>query len=137
MSAGYEILEHTADVGIRARGGSLAEALEAAARGLAELLGAAREGPGERRVLHLSAADPGALAVDLLNELLFLHETEGAGFGDVRVRRAGPADADVEVELVPLPGEQEGVGVKAATYHQLAVEERPDGSVELRVFLDV
>ena len=133
----YEILEHTADVGIRAWGPTLAEALEQAARALVELLGAGLEGPGRTRRIAVEAEDPGALAVEFLNELLFLHETEEAGFGGVRVVRADDRRAEAEVELVPLPGEPEGTAVKAATYHRLAVERRPDGAVELRVYLDV
>ena len=133
----YEILEHTADVGIRAWGPTLAEALEQAARALVELLGAGREGPGRTRRIAVEAEDPGAVAVEFLNELLFLHETEEAGFGGVRVVRADDRRAEAEVELVPLPGEPEGTAVKAATYHRLAVERRPDGAVELRVYLDV
>jgi SHS2 domain-containing protein len=42
---GFELLEHTADVGIRARGATLAEAFEQATLGLAEVLGAMRPGP--------------------------------------------------------------------------------------------
>lgn len=137
MGGGFEVLEHTADVGIRAWGPTLAEALEQAARGLVELLGARAEGPGEARRLAVEADDPGALAVELLNELLFLHETEEAGFAGVRVVGADGRRAEVEVELAPLPGEPEGTAVKAATYHRLAVERRPDGAVEIRVYLDV
>jgi SHS2 domain-containing protein len=47
MVPGFELLEHTADVGIRARGGSLEEAFEQATEGLAEVLGARLpSGPG-------------------------------------------------------------------------------------------
>lgn len=137
MEAGYEVLEHTADVGIRAWGPSLAAALEQAAQGLVALLGVGLEGPGRTRRVTVEAEDPGALAVELLNELLFLHETEEAGFAGVRVVRADDRGAEAEVELVPLPGEPEGTAVKAATYHRLAVERRPDRAVELRVYLDV
>jgi Archease protein family (MTH1598/TM1083) len=38
--AGFELLEHTADVGIRARGATLEEAFEQATLGLAEVMGA-------------------------------------------------------------------------------------------------
>ena len=42
--AGVELLEHTADVGIRARGATLEEAFEQATLGLAEVLGALAPG---------------------------------------------------------------------------------------------
>ena len=48
--AGFELLEHTADVGIRARGATLEEAFEQATLGLAVVLGALMAGgSGGRR----------------------------------------------------------------------------------------
>ncbi len=133
----YEILEHTADVGIHARGRSLEEAFEAAARGLVDILGVWARGPGDVRRVRPEAGDAGALLVDFLNELLFLHETEGAAFVSVRVLSATETEAEAEVEVVPLQEATEGTVVKAATYHQLRVQRAPDGETDVRVFLDV
>ncbi|MFN2545118.1 MAG: archease, partial [Actinomycetota bacterium] len=47
MRPGYEILEHTADVGIRAFAPTLASVFEQAAWGLAEILGAVDPGRGQ------------------------------------------------------------------------------------------
>ena len=137
MDAGYEILEHTADVGLRAWGPTPEAAFEQAGWALAEILGAAAEGPGEVRPVRAEGDDPGALAVAFLDELLFLHEREEAGFAAIRVRRVGDEGVEAEVEVVPLAGEPEGTAVKAATYHQLAVRTEPDGATELTVYLDV
>ncbi len=137
MTGRYELLEHTADVGIHAWGATLAEALEAAAWGVVDLLGIRVGGPGERRQVRVRAEDPGGLAVDLLNELILLHELEGAAVAGLRVLRATDTEAEAEVELAPLPGEPAGTVVKAATYHQLRVAREADGSVDLRVFVDV
>ena len=134
--AGFEILEHTADVGIRSWGRSLAEAFEQAGLALTEILGVRTDGPGERRELRASAGDVGALLVDFLNELVFLHETEGLGFASVRVVEASDTDLRAHVEVVPLRGEPEGPPVKGATFHRLRVD-RSDGRVEARVYLDV
>lgn len=133
----YEILEHTADIGIHARGRSLEEAFEAAARGLVDIMGVWARGPGEVRRVRAQAGDEGALLVDLLNELLFLHETEGAAFVSVRVLSATETEAEAEVEVVPLQEATDGTVVKAATYHQLRVERTPGGETDVRVFLDV
>lgn len=43
--AGFEFLEHTADVGIRSFGASVEEVFEQATRGLAEIIGAWRWDP--------------------------------------------------------------------------------------------
>jgi SHS2 domain-containing protein len=44
--AGYELLEHTADLGLRAWAPTAPEALEHAARALAEIMGVAVQGRG-------------------------------------------------------------------------------------------
>lgn len=140
MTAGYEILEHTADVGIRAFGPTFESVFEQAAWGLAEILGAKalKEGLGQApvRAVKATASDREALLVDFLNELLFLHESEEAAFSDVRVTRLNDQEVEATVELTPLEGEPETTGVKAATYHQLSIEET-DGGYEARVYLDV
>jgi len=137
VDAGYEILEHTADVGLRAWGASPEAAFEQAAWALAEILGAVAEGPGTVRRVQAEAGDVGALAVAFLDELLFVHESEEAAFAAIRVSRLGARDLDAEVEVVPLSGEPEGTAVKAATYHQLRVATEPGGRTEVTVFLDV
>ena len=136
-TAGYEILEHTADVGLRAWGPSPESAFEQAGWALADILGAVVEPPGEVHHVTAEAGDPGALAVAFLDELLFLHESREAGFAAIRVTRVGERELAGEVELRPLTGEPEGTAVKAATYHQLAVRTGPDGSTELTLYLDV
>jgi SHS2 domain-containing protein len=137
MTAGFELLEHTADVGIRAFGSDVAEAFEQAARGLAELMGVGVPGPGERRLVRVEGEDEEDLLVGFLNELLYLHESELAGFAQVRILGVSERAVEAEVELVPLREPGSGVAVKAVTYHQVAVERRPDGTVEVRVYVDV
>ena len=84
---GFELLEHTADVGVRARGATLEEAFEQATLGLAEVLGGRRPGPGDAVPVEVAAGDPGGLLVDWLNEVLWLHETRGhAAIAAVRKR---------------------------------------------------
>lgn len=134
--AGFEVLEHTADIGIRAWGRSDAEAFEQAAAGLVELLGARAMGPGEARALSASGRDPGGVLVDFLNEMLVLHETEGVGVAAVRIDRLSDTGLEATVEVVPLRAPPEGIEVKAATYHQLRVDRDPERTL-VEVYLDV
>jgi SHS2 domain-containing protein len=136
-AAGFELLEHTADVGIRAWGPTELEVFDQAALGLAELMGIRVPGPGARRTVRLRAEDRPGLLVALLDELLGVHEAEGVGFVHVDVVGLSERSLVAEVETAPVPAEPVGACVKAATYHQLAVEHRPDGLVEARVFVDV
>jgi SHS2 domain-containing protein len=143
---GFELLEHTADIGIRATGASLEEVFEQATVGLAELLGAWRPGPGEPAPVAVDAGDPGGLLVDWLNEVIWLREVRDAAVAGVRVDQVDQV-VDQAVDqaagraigaLLLAPGvtPADGTIVKAATYHRLRVE-RWAGGWLAEVYLDV
>ena len=135
--AGFELLEHTADVGIRARGATLEEAFEQATLGLAEVQGALAPGPGEPVPVEVAAADPGGLLVDWLNEVLWLAESRQAALAGVRVERVGDGAARGSVVLASGGPAPDGTFVKAVTYHRLRVEPDPDGGWLAEVYLNV
>jgi SHS2 domain-containing protein len=135
-AAGFELLEHTADVGIRARGPTLEGAFEQATLGLAEVLGVWRPLPGERVEIALEGDDPGGLLVDWLNEVLYLHEVREAALGGVRVDRVADRRVNGWVVLVAGAGAPEGISVKAATLHHLRVAQERGGWL-VEVYLDV
>ena len=142
---GFELLEHTADIGIRARGASLEEVFEHATEGLAEVLGAWRpDAHGEAVAVEVAAPDPGGLLVDWLNEVLWLREVRAAVVAGVRVERVGEGTAAGELVLAgggPGPdgtsAGPDGTFVKAVTYHRLRVEPDPAGGWLAEVYLDV
>jgi SHS2 domain-containing protein len=134
---GFELLEHTADIGVRARGATLEEVFEQATLGMAEVLGALRPGAGEAVGVAVTAGDPGALLVDWLNEVLWLHEVRGhAGVAAVRVERVAGDRADGTVSFSSTDPPAEGTFVKAVTYHRLRVG-RDAGGWLAEVYLDV
>jgi len=133
---GFEVLEHTADVGLRVWGPDLSSLFEEAALALVAIMGSA-PGPATRREdVGLDAPDGVALLVDWLSEVLFLFEA----------RRLVPLEIDADVEPWRLRAtiggtnterfEQTGAAVKAVTYHDAALEPTPSG-FEARVYLDV
>ncbi len=136
--AGFELLEHPADIGLRARGVDLAGAMAAAVAGLACI----SAGPGavrnqERRIVRLQDPDPEALLVALLEECLYLGEVHGwlAGGAELRVYEGG-LEGDLLGEPFDAERHQDGSAVKAITWHQLAVR-HCDGYVEVVVFVDL
>jgi SHS2 domain-containing protein len=134
---GFELLEHTADVGIRARGATLEEVFEQATLGLAEVLGALRPDGGEAVAIEVTAGDPGALLVDWLSEVLWEHETRGhAAVAGVRVERVAGDRATGAVTFSSTDPPAEGTFVKAITYHRLRVGRDASGWVA-DVYLDV
>jgi SHS2 domain-containing protein len=137
VTRGHELLEHTADVGIRARGSTPEEAFSAAAEGLAELMGAWFPGQGRERNIEVEAADRPALLVAWIDELLFLHESEDAVFGAFGVDSVSDRHLRARV-LLSARGDREleDVGIKAGTYHRLRVETEGSGWVA-EIYLDV
>ncbi|HVL80928.1 MAG TPA: archease [Actinomycetota bacterium] len=140
---GFEIIEHTADVGVEAWAATLEELFVEAARGLIAVMGRGT-GPAElSRRVELSAPDVEALLVDWLSELVYAFEVHGvvAADGDVRIRRPVTQDADwvLEADVTGTDAnafEQEGAAVKAVTYHAIEVTEGASGA-RARVYLDV
>ncbi len=134
--AGYELLEHTADIGVRAVGARLEEVFEQATLGLADVLGAWRPGPGQRAPIMVEAGDLGALLVDWLGEVLYVQEMGGTAIGAVKVERVADGRASGSVSLRPADPPLEGTMVKAVTYHRLRVEQT-DGGWVAEVYFDV
>jgi SHS2 domain-containing protein len=134
---GYEILEHTADVGLRAHGATLEECFEQAAAALVEIIGIARPGEGRRHSIELVADDVGALLVDWLSEIVYLHDVNDAVISKIEVTKVTDGELRGGVAMAPRgDADIEGIQVKAVTYHQLDVQRSARGW-KAEVYLDV
>lgn len=139
MSSAFTILAHPADLGVEARGATMAEAFEAAARGMISvILDPATVTPREVRRVTVTAADAEQLLVRWLSEVLYLYD--GAGFvgADFRIREISPRSLQAAIRGEAFSADVHGtrLDVKAVTYHQVLVEESPAGA-RVRVFLDI
>jgi SHS2 domain-containing protein len=139
VNPGYEILEHPADVGIEARGKTLADAFAHAAEGLTFLM----FDPDpvvvrEWRRIELTASDVDQLLVRWLSEVLYLFD--GCGFAAkrfaVHLPTPGSLAATVQGEMFSPSRHTARTDVKAVTYHQLHIQERPEGCM-VRVYMDI
>ena len=136
---GYEFFEHTADVGMRASGGSLAELFAHAARGLVALVAedsALR--PVEARAVRLRAASVEALLHAWLTELLVWFDTDRFlpaeyALGSVS---ATALEGEVRGERFDPARHTSGTEVKGVTHHQFRVEPR-DGKWTATIIFDV
>ncbi|MCL4510668.1 MAG: archease [Bacteroidetes bacterium] len=139
-SHGFEVLDHTADIGIRVRGSSIVNLFENAALGMLSLwFGELPNAPAEEETsLEVSAMDHEQLLVRFLNELVYLVDFKKIlplQFA-IRVENGISLLASVKgidlrkLELVPL------TYVKAATYHQLKIKEESDGFTA-EIYFDV
>lgn len=136
--SGYRLFSHTADVGLSAWGPSLDAAFAAAVRGLTSVTFApAAVRPRDRRTVVVSDDDPARLLVHLLEEVLFLIETEGFLTARATISRDGARlVATLQGETFdPRRHQRRGPEVKAITYHQIEVQPGPPARV--RVILDL
>ena len=135
----FETYDHTADIGLVARGATLEDLFVNAARGMFHLLaGDVAVRPSRRLEVEVTAPDREALLVAWLNELLFQCSTKRLVLSRFEVRdltderlRAAVAGQPVADLGVPLETE-----LKAATYHGLRIAQTPDGW-EAEVLFDV
>lgn len=134
--AGYEILEHTADVGVRSWGRTLEEAFRQSTLGLLDIVGVWRSGDGTKETIAVEGRDLGALLVDWLGEVLYLQDVRDVVITAVTVEEVADGRASGWVELAKRPVEIEGTAVKAITYHQLDVSRSGDGWTTT-VFVDI
>jgi len=139
QGARFEILEHTADVGIRAYGRSLPELYSNAARALLDIMVRTRDvRPAVSLDVHVAGRDRVELLVAWLHEIIFRFETTGLVFGDAEVRRIEDGSLDGVLRGEPLDSRRHVLGreVKAVTYHGARVDETRDGWIA-EVILDI
>lgn len=133
---GHEVLEHTADVGLRVWARDLAGLFEEAALGLIALMGTPTGEAGRREEIQLDAPDGVALLVDWLSEVLFLFDARR-----FVAQRVTAEVSEWRLHAVLWGGdadsfEQGGAAVKAVTYHDAELT-RAGRGYEARVYLDV
>jgi SHS2 domain-containing protein len=139
MEQGFRILEHPSDVGIEAFGLSLKEAFEYAALGLTSIIvDPTSVASSEQRFVSLMGSDPENLLVRWLSEIIYLYDGKDYLLSDVRINRLTQRELDATLmgETVIESKHKLRMDVKAITYHQLKVDQKPEGVV-LRVFLDI
>jgi SHS2 domain-containing protein len=135
-NAGYDLLEHPADVKLCARGRTLEELFANAAAGMmAYLFGAeianARGELSER--IEVNAPDREALLVDFLSELLYRATSQYRAYVGVCVHEISDRKIVVTAAVVSARARDD---IKAVTHHQLAIRER-SGGWEATVVFDI
>ena len=130
MMKRFEILDHTADIGIIVHGENLRALFENAGEAFFHLITDLRKVKGriEKRV-SIGGESLDRLMVDWLSELLYLHDVENLLFKGFNVDSVGEDGLKAAVKGEPF---QEGVHViktevKAVTYHQIEVRQENRG----------
>jgi SHS2 domain-containing protein len=133
----YEIVDHTADVGVKAYGKTVAEAFAHAAEGMFDIITdeSTIDPVGEYEIL-LDSPDLELLLVDWLSELLYLNGVFGLVFGkfEVTISR-NHLSAHVYGEKYDTQKHRMGVEIKAVTYHMLQVNK--ENPIFVQVLFDI
>jgi SHS2 domain-containing protein len=136
---GFEILEHTADLGFRVTASTLPELFAAAGEALvAVALDPSRAEQKQEYPIETTGEDYESLLVNWLNEVVYL--LDGARVTPARLIVDELADSRVRGRAFGEPRDNakhpHRIVVKAATYHQLRLE-RSGGQWRAEVFLDI
>lgn len=136
---GYEVIEHTADIGICVRAKSLEELFALAACAMFDLMvDLSKVRPVQKAEISLEADCLEELLVTWLNELAFRADVNGMFFSRFEVNSV--TDKSLEASVMGESYDESvhsiGENVKAATYHQLEVSRSGEGWLA-RIIFDV
>jgi SHS2 domain-containing protein len=139
MKKRFEILDHTADIGLIVYGENLRVLYENAGEAFFHIITDLRK--VRRRVekrIDIKGESLDRLMVDWLSELLYLHDVESLLFKGFKVDSVGEGGLKAIVKGEPF---QEGIHViktevKAVTYHQIEVRQE-NGRWRAQVILDL
>ncbi|MDD4909608.1 MAG: archease [Candidatus Omnitrophica bacterium] len=127
----YEFIEHTADIGIRVRGGSLEDLFKNAALAMFEIIAERKKSAPQSAKKHLkikqTADTTDELFINWLSELLSLSSAKGLIFSDLKIEKM-----DETGLRATAAGEDSGNyrfnrEIKAVTYHGFKLEQGPSG----------
>jgi SHS2 domain-containing protein len=141
----YEILEHPADLKIRAFGKTKKELFFNTLKGMTESL---KPEIGEmiaKRTIKISSPDLEALLIDFLNEVLYLIQTNKEIYTNINFKKLtntphqkkfGTGQAELEGELIGKEAKRFGEDIKAVTYYDLDIHQEK-GFWEATVLFDI
>ncbi len=139
VDAGFELFDHTADVGIRAWAATMPELVRPAGAGLYAAIGELAPGDAANSVAWAWTGDDAAVLLrDYLAELLTLFERDQLIVTHPDVVEFTPERLVVRAKTHRIDEDRSALDreVKAVTYHDLSV--RPiDGGYEATLIVDI
>lgn len=125
MPMRYELLEHTADVLIRAYGSTVEECFENAAYAMFDqMVDASTVRPLEEVEVRGEGDDPEERLFDLLSELLFIHDANRMVFSEFEVTfEDGTLRCVARGERLDPDRHGPRTEIKAVTFHMMEVDE--------------
>jgi len=124
----YELIDHTADIGVKAFGNNLSECFENVAKAMFDIItdSSKVENIGQYNV-ELQADDTEQLLIDWLSELLYLNSAKNLVFGFFKVNLGDnnkKLNATIFGEKYDISRHKVGAEIKAVTYHMLEIRKK-------------
>jgi SHS2 domain-containing protein len=135
----YQIIDHTADLGMVVRGGSVRDLFANAAYAMVDIMVEAnKHGRRHKRNIAVEGEDYPDLMVRWLGEILYLFDAEKEVVRDIEITDLGPNRLEAVLTLTSLEKgcHEIKMEMKAVTYHQISVEKK-NGDWEARIIFDI
>jgi SHS2 domain-containing protein len=135
----FEVIDHTADIGIVAYGADIKQVFANAALGLFNLMADLDDfEEGMQRDLELSAEDVEVLLIEWLNELIYIFDVEHIIFKKFEIEKLTSTEIKARCFGEKMkPGQHKlKREIKAATYHMLRIS-KEDGTYKVQVIFDI
>ncbi|MBU2567467.1 MAG: archease [Elusimicrobia bacterium] len=141
----FKIIEHTADIGLQVFGGTLAGLFENAATGMLSIMLDGVDGVRPKKTYRIKTegVDYESLLINFLNELVYRFSADKFLFILFRVKRMGEKagkyfmSAEASGEKIDPAKHKLNFEIKAATYHDIKIKRRKDGSYTTKIIFDV
>lgn len=132
----YEILEHKADLKIRAFGKTKDDLFFNMLNGMSQSQKPEIKIKEKiRREIKIKSLDLPSLLVDFLSEVLYLTQVNREVYSDIKFKKF--SDTELEGELLGQKVERFGEDIKAVTHHDLEINQKKDGSWETIILFDI
>lgn len=125
----YELIEHTADIGIRVKGDDLKGLFKNAALAMFEIVAETKKREAIKKEIRikLKADNLEELFVNWLNELLSLSATKELIFSDFQIHKLDKNNLEATILGEYIRNYKVNTEIKAATYHELKLEKINSG----------
>jgi len=132
----FEILEHKADLKIRAFGKTKEELFLNMLLGMVSgLRPKVKSQKSKVKSIQIKSLDLEALLVDFLSEALYFSQVNKEIYRNIKFQKF--TDKELEGELIGQKIERFGEDIKAVTYHGLDIHQEKDGIWQATVLFDI
>ena len=139
MTIKYEIIDHTADIGLRIIGSDLKELFQNSGLSLFQISSRKQFTKDKKHtavVIKQKAGNIEELFINWLNELLSLSAVRGLIFYHIKINKISQNSLEAICQGSSINNYKVNTEIKAATYHNLSIKNNEKGW-EARVILDV